>query len=180
MCMRCSTWYKVSLALLPSALTSSLPDPKPAHSMGSTVPDSRRDKTRQRQQNGLMKEVEEEEGEEEVEEEKIISLRRHRSLPGPARGSRPKVMAVAEAETMMQAVVSKITTVLQQKRDRDSRPDNIMVSTALTQSITLLYMLHEDFEYICLVSTCLSTTMLSISVACFCLCFVFVNHCNSL
>ena len=129
--------------LLSSALASSLPDPKPANSMSSSVPDPGKEKRRQKIQNGLMKELEEEKeeeekGEEEVEEEKTVNLRRHRSLPGPPRASRPRMMAVAEAETLMQAVVSRITTVLQQKRNRDSRPDSIMVGTALAQPTTHL------------------------------------------
>ena len=92
------------------------------------MPEQRMEKERHRKQNGLLKEVEED-GVEEMEEEKAVALRRHRSLPPHARDSKPRVVIVAEAESRLQAVVSKITTVLQQKRNRDSRPDNIMVST---------------------------------------------------
>ena len=59
--------------------------------------------------------------------ERTAGVRRHKSLPGQAKPSKPRVR-MAEAESRLNAVVSRIIATLEQKRTKDGRPDNPLVS----------------------------------------------------
>ena len=61
-------------------------------------------------------------------QDKTATVRRHKSLPSSAKPSKPRVRMVAEAEALLQPVINRIMTTLTEKRSRDGRPDNILVS----------------------------------------------------
>ena len=59
--------------------------------------------------------------------ERTAIVRRHKSLPSQAKPSKPRVR-LAEAESRLNAAVSRITATLEQRRTKDGRPDDLSVS----------------------------------------------------